>query len=802
MPRRCRILLLAALLLLTGTACNVTRYLHEGEYLVDRVKIKTDTEVPHKERITADELDKYIRQSPNKRLLGIDFYVWLYERADTAKHNRWNNWKRRIGEAPVLLDMGLTRKSADNLKIYMDTRGFYASQAEYAIDTLSKPRRARITYRVRQGEPYLIDSVRYEFRDRFLEPIVLADTAGTLLRRNGIFDIPMLDLERERIADNLRRRGYYDFTINNISFVADTLSGDRRVGLTLVVEQHLAGYDARGQAQRENSSVYRIDRIDVLPDYDAARIRSDSTLLARLDTTRYRGLNIIHEGKLRLRPRILRQTIPLYANQLYDAERIDRTYTDLMATGYFKSARIAFTEHLPDPDDSTGYVSYIGAADDSVHHAYTREGYLTCRILGTPARRQSVKADLEGSTTSNFYGLKATVGYQNRNIFRGAEALDLAFTTGYEFMKARDARKRRATEFGITAGLTLPRFLLPGHVRRYQWANQPKTKIEVSVNFQDRPYYRRTLSSAGLTYQWSNSNYSSFALQPVQINQIEVRDLDTSFLMVEDPNGGQMLTPNRYLLASFQTQFIGGLSFGYVYNNQRRSLGGNATNIRFNLETAGNLIDAVEHAFYRRPTDSEAYTIFGMPYSQYFRTDLSISRKWTLGEVTALAGRIYGGVAMAYGNSTSVPFDRQFYCGGSDGMRGWAPRTLGQGSVPNPHSVFPVQTGDVKLEANLEFRFPIWGLIHGATFLDAGNIWYIRSNPDEYADEAVFHFRNFYKQLGFNTGLGLRFDIKFAVLRLDWGIQLHNPNNPAGERWIHNFHWENTALQFGVGYPF
>ncbi len=174
-----------------------------------------------------------------------------------------------------------------------------------------------------------------------------------------------------------------------------------------------------------------------------------------------------------------------------------------------------------------------------------------------------------------------------------------------------------------------------------------------------------------------------------------------------------------------------------------------------------------------------------------------------MGEKTALAWRLYGGVALAYGNSKVVPFDRLFYAGGSNSMRGWTPRTLGPGSVPITRTdEFPTQLGDMKLEANLEFRFPIWGIVHGATFFDVGNIWYVRTNPSEYSSEAVFHFDDFYKQLGFNTGLGLRLDIKFAVLRLDWGIQLHNPNKPAGERWIHNFRWKNTALNFGVGYPF
>jgi len=736
------------------SACSVTRKIPEGQYLLQKVKIDADKSTPRKERITAADFEKYVRQTPNKRFLGTNFYVWLYEQANPGKQNWWNNWKRRIGQEPVLLDMGLTERSAQNLKIFMDSKGFRASQVTFEVDTTSRRKRARVTYRTRQGEPYRIDSVSYEFRDKFLEQIILPDTANTLLRKGGIFDITVLDRERERIAAYLKERGYYNFTVNNIEYVADTLGGGHHLGLDLVA------------------------------------------------TNYYRGLNIVYEKRPNLRPAILRQAVPLYPNYVYNSAQVNRAYTDLMSLGYFKSAKIEFEEQ-PQSADVTNYVSFIGASADSTQTRYTREGYLKCNILCTPTLKQSFKVDLEGSTTSSFYGLKATVGYQNRNIFRGAEAFDVSFTAGYEFMKAPDAKKKRATEFGITTGLTFPRFLMPWRTRRFRSVNQPKTKVELSVNFQDRPYYRRTLSSAGITYQWTNDRYSSFSLRPIDINVVDVNNLDESFLMINktDSAGHQELTPNKYLLESFRTQFIGGLTFGYSYNNQRKNLGGNATNIRFNAETAGNLIDAVEHAFFSPAKGKEQYTIFGIEYSQYFRTDLSVSRKIMLGGATALVGRLYGGVAMAYGNSSSVPFDRQFYCGGSNGMRGWAPRTLGQGSVPDPHSSFPIQTGDVKLEANLELRFPVWGMVHGATFFDLGNIWYIRQSSD-YSDDAVFHFDKFYKQLGFNTGIGLRLDIKFAVLRLDWGVQLHNPNNPSGEKWIHNLRWKNTALNFGVGYPF
>lgn len=458
------------------SACSVTRKIPEGQYLLQKVKIDADKSTPRKERITAADFEKYVRQTPNKRFLGTNFYVWLYEQANPGKQNWWNNWKRRIGQEPVLLDMGLTERSAQNLKIFMDSKGFRASQVTFEVDTTSRRKRARVTYRTRQGEPYRIDSVSYEFRDKFLEQIILPDTANTLLRKGGIFDITVLDRERERIAAYLKERGYYNFTVNNIEYVADTLGGGHKVGLELVVKQNLTGYDERGLPVMDNNMVYRIDQINVFPNYDPTVARTDSTFLQRLDTLYYRGLNIVYEKRPNLRPAILRQAVPLYPNYVYNSAQVNRAYTDLMSLGYFKSAKIEFEEQ-PQSADVTNYVSFIGASADSTQTRYTREGYLKCNILCTPTLKQSFKVDLEGSTTSSFYGLKATVGYQNRNIFRGAEAFDVSFTAGYEFMKAPDARKKRATEFGITTGLTFPRFLMPWRTRRFRSVNQPKTRV-------------------------------------------------------------------------------------------------------------------------------------------------------------------------------------------------------------------------------------------------------------------------------------------------------------------------------------
>ena len=774
------------------SSCNVTKLLPSNEYLLQRVKVEEDREVPRRERIKSDEVMRYIRQTPNKHFLGSDFYVWVYSLAKPEKDNWWNNLKRKIGEEPVLLNMRDTERSVSNLKIYLESRGYYDSGVAYAVDTTYRKRRAKITYSLRQGRPYYIDNVSYDFRDRFLEPILLPDTVNTLLHKGDIFDISVLDKERERIALYLKDRGYYSFTVNNVEYVADTLGGDHKVGIKVIIKQNLLGYNARGKAMYDNNIVYRLRNINIVPSYNAVAAKSRENYFDAFDTVDYRGLNILFRGKQpRVREKVLRGAIPLYPNYLYNYSQVNRTYSNLMSMGYFKSARISFKE-LPDSMARRGYITHIGGAHSSSLVNYTREGYLDCDIFCTPALRQSVKAELEASTTSSFYGLKAVLGYQNRNIFRGAEMFELTGTAGYEYMKAPNSKKRHAMEFGLAASLSFPRFLIANYAMK-QNIVAPKTKFEISYNYQDRPYYRRGLSSLSWVYSWRNRTSSSFVIRPITINWVDVSYIDQDYF-----NSLQ----NQYLKHSFESQLILALSGSYVYNKQYKSAPNNRTTVRVNGEVAGNLLDGLEHLF-SHPNDKGYYEILGIRYSQYVRGDVSASHKVMFGKVTALAARLYAGVGYAYGNSDAIPFDRMFYAGGSNSMRGWAPRTLGPGSSAAPTNViYPTQLGDMKLEANIEFRFPIWGIFQGATFFDAGNIWYIGRKGVEYPEGSVFSFGEFYKQIALNTGIGLRLDIKFAILRLDWGIRLHDPNQPVGERWIHNFKWKNTSLNFGVGYPF
>ena len=311
--RELRRIAMVALLSLLCSACSVTRHLHEGEYLVQKVDIQTDKQTPKADRIQAETFEEYVRQTPNKHFLGTNFYVWVYNKAKPEKDNWWNRMKRRIGEQPVLLDMSLTEKSARNLKTYMDSRGYYDSEVEYSVDTTRKRNRAYVTYRVKQGEPYYIESLGYEFRDEGLEPVVLADTANSLISEGDRFDITLLDKERTRIARYLNDRGYFNFSVNNIIYRVDTMGGDHRAKVSMVVRRNVTGYDERGDAIMDNNRIYRIAEINLLPNYNPAIARSEQ-YRTLLDTTYYRGLNIVTDGKPNVRQKVLHEAIPLSVN--------------------------------------------------------------------------------------------------------------------------------------------------------------------------------------------------------------------------------------------------------------------------------------------------------------------------------------------------------------------------------------------------------------------------------------------------------------------------------------------------------
>lgn len=781
-------LLMVVILMVMATSCSIRNYLAEGEYVLTKNKIESDHTTPREERIASTEVAKYIKQRPSIDALNIR--AWLYLNANPEKRNLWNNLMRALGTPPVLLDSTLTRRSAENIEAYVASRGFFSAEEEYSFKLNPSKRTAEVTYTTIQGEPYRIREVEYNIEDNYIAKLLQNDTLS-MVRQGRILDLNALGEERERITTLLRNEGYYDFSANNISFKVDTTLGNHGASVELILRKHLVGYTPEGEPIMANNPLYRIGAIRVLPNYNATEAATNPDYLHSLDTLSYEGIEVVYQGaRPNIRPSVLRRLVRLQSGSVYNDARVATTYENLMGVDYIHSANIIFT---PESRESMRQVTYVG--DHWSDTAETEEGVLDCEIRLSPALRQSYKVELEASTTSSFYGMATTLGYQNRNLFRGAELVDMSFTFGYELLKVEDpSLNRNSIELGGMVGITFPQFLAPFELDPEGNAHNAQTRLELSINRQNRRYYDRVLSNVSFGYSWGDGKQSQFVLRPFDVSLVKMNYVSQSFLEK---------LQNPYLRDSYTTQMMAGISGTYAHgalniNGQREY-----TSLRAGFSTSGNLLSGIKHLVGAEKSNGH-YTVFGIPYAQYLRGDVSWAQSVSVGDNSSLVYRLYGGLIFPYGNSRneSLPADRLFYAGGVNSMRGWTVRTLGPGSSAEVNSGYPSQFGNLRLEANVELRFPLGGIFDGAAFVDAGNVWYT-PNIKGIPEGAEFKFNKALSDIALNTGVGLRLNLSVLVLRLDWGIQLHNPNKPEGERWViakPNIH--NTALNFGIGYPF
>ncbi len=769
-------------------SCSTTKGLKGGQYLLSRneIEIRNDKKLPKRQEISVDDAAKYIEQSANKRFLGVPFFLWIYNWADPDKDKGFNKMFKNLGEPAVVLDSGAVYNSSVNLLAYAQLgRGFFDATIR---DTVTyRKKKATVSYTLRPGLPYRIKTINYLFEDVLLEPVILSDTAGRLIKTGRIFRSEDLGDERDRITNNLRNQGFYDFSASRISYNVVKDSANRQVFLTVVVRQHT--YFEDGEVKTRNNPVYRIRDVAVFPNYDP---EADISALFRpaYDTVLRKNIRFIYRGGRNIRSRALLKNISIYPDSIYNESAAYATRTNLLSAPYYRAVDIRFPE-VPD-DTARGYTNLI-RYERSGRSIFLEERYRNCVIQCTPAKLQSYDVEFEYATSETYNSLTIGLGYGNKNLFRGAELFSVRGTGSLEFM--RSGVQGTSYALGLSSSLQFPRFIMPFEVDKKEHLINTKTKIEISSSIQHRPDYHRVINNASFGYSWGNRHSGQFTLKPVDVSYIKLNWIDSAF---------KASITNPYLLQSYESQIIAGLSASYAYRHATPS--GDLLLLRTGGETAGNLLSLVSPWVSNPQTDDsghEYYNLMGIQYSQYVRGDLNASYNIRLGPKSAFVTHFYAGAAKAYGNSTSVPFDRMLYAGGASSMRGWQVRTLGPGSSridTTGTRGFPNQVGNMRLELNLEYRFPIVSILRGALFSDVGNIWYTPgTSPDP---DAVFHFNRFYKQLGVASGIGVRLDASFFIIRLDWGFKVYNPNKPAGDRWIRSLTMRNSALSFAIGYPF
>ena len=478
-------------------------------------------------------------------------------------------------------------------------------------------------------------------------------------------------------------------------------------------------------------------------------------------------VKISYPNTLKFRDNILRELTTITPGDVYSADEINRTYSRLTALKVFSSVNIGMT-----PVDTN---------------------LVDCSISMAQSKLQGFKFNLESSVNSTgLFGVSPQVSYYHKNIFRGGEWLNLSFMGNFQFKFNDDVR---SNEFGVSAGLSFPKFF-PLPYRFFKGAI-PRTDVNLTYNYQSRPEYTRNIISVTYGYNGNFKRRFFYQAYPLQMNVVRLFDLDEKFYksLVNDP----------FLLNAYQDHFdFGSGATLYYTTNPDNTPKTPHFYSRLQFDIAGNTLSAFKQLMEKNSNGQGM--IWNTPFSQFVRGEITLSKTWFVGKKSkqSIATRLQAGAGYAYGNSTSLPFEKHFYAGGSNSLRGWQARTVGPGTAPRDTSfVIPNQTGDMKLEANIEYRFDLFWKLAGALFIDAGNVWTLKADDTEEGQQSLFSWKDFGSSIAANWGAGIRLDFGFLLLRVDMGLKVHDPARQ--QRWVNPGEWfkgDNYALHFGVGYPF
>ncbi len=746
------LLLLSALL----WSCSSVKYVPSGQYLLKNIRVHTDNRDLNKE-----EMRLYIRQHPNKTILGMKFHLWLYSRSNSQKTSKWHEFLRRNGEEPVLWDETHTRNSVQQLSLYLRRHGYYDAVVRDSVYRGNQ--KAKVRYYVSSGEPVVMQKVGYDIQDSAIREIVFSDTLRALIRPGMLLDEDALQKENERIARLLKDHGYFSFSADNIRYLADTLSDRKKALMTMQIKDPVIT-DTSGISRSEPYPVYRMDRISVLA-RNATQTSGDSLAMAAepLDTIQARDVRFVMPHDFPVDAATIAPLIQLHKDSVFRQGALDETRRLLAHLNTFQLVNFDFNPRLGDKK-----------LDMDVH------------LL--PFSMQSYSVELEGTNSSGNLGGALNLMYQHKSLFGHAEAFNLRLSGMIEALQNTGLNFRNTVEIGIESGITIPKFFFPLRLSRFVATNRPSTTISAQYSFQSRPDYERTLLKATLSYDWKTGQYSSHSVRPVDINFVRLPYASEAF---------RQQIEGTYLENSYTNHMVPSGGYHYQFNNQGKSPLGDFVYLRFNAETAGFLMNTLFQLTHAR---EKPYRILGNEFSQFVKSDLNVTYYRPLGG-NNLVSRIFLGVGIPYGNSRSIPFERKYYAGGANSNRGWQVRTLGPGSFRDTiPRMFPNSTGDIKLEANLEYRFPLFWIIESALFVDAGNVWDLKK--EERRPGADFDWNRFYKEIGVSAGFGVRLDVEYFIIRLDLGMKLRDP---AMHRWVDGsdvIRFRNTQVHIGIGYPF
>lgn len=736
MQRKLIISVIFALLL---ASCSVTKYVPEDRYLLDKVKVESDTKMIGVDMASLREL---VRQRGNARWFSaarLPLATYSMSGRDTTK---WvNRMLRSMGEAPQLYDSASTIQSANNLQMQLQNLGYLRATVE--VENQIKGRKITTKYLLHPREPYFIDRISYDIQDSAIARLLnMADSTHRGLRPGMMFNADNLDNERKRITSYLTDRGYYRFNKDFISYRADSIEGSNLVNLTLVLHRYRSGQQTNLPHRK-----YLIGNIV------------------------YRSGN---EGDsiIPLRKGVLRSNTFLESGQLYSAGDLQTTYHHFGRLGAVRYTNINFLERPNEP-------------------------VLDCDIQLSTNKPSTLSFQPEGTNTAGDLGAAASLTYQNRNIFHGAENLSIVLRGAYEAISGLEGYSSTDfLEYSLETRLNFPRFIAPFLASSFRRRINATSEVSMMYDMQNRPEFRRRLFSVAWRYKWNDQNHHDrYQLDLLDLNYISMPWISDTFRREYLDNTDSRNSILRY---NYEDLFIMKLGFGYTYNNGLYA-------IKANVETAGNLLNLASRMFRFHQNDEGQYTFVDLAYAQYVRGMFDFTRYLRFDYNNQLVFHLGFGIAYPYGNSRILPFEKRFFSGGANSVRGWSVRSLGPGKFVGRDGRidFINQTGDMKLDLNLEYRAHLFWKFAGALFIDAGNIWTIREYDEQPGGQ--FKIADFWQQLAASYGLGIRLNFDFFIIRFDMGMKAVNPaydNEEDHFPLVHPKLSRDFAFHFAVGLPF
>ena len=750
------------------SSCSLRRFVPEGKYLVQSNKVvieQKDTE------ISKSGISQYISLKPYKSTFQTNIPTWIYYKNERRPNSAFWKWmNKNFGNQPVYYDKSEANNSSKQMTRYLDNVGYFNSTVTHSVKTRKRKKKAKITYHVYPAQPYTVNEIDYIIEDSLVNRLIMRDSARFPLKEGDIYNAYSLKEERELITDRMRNSGYYYFTRDNVYYEVDSNFMNHTLKLTMKLKDNPLAYKQ-----------YRIRDIKIYPDYSIFRMYSQPTDSATLTVEfgrlkRTNTWDFYYYDKPQVRPQTFSQAINIIEGLPYNQRSVTNTYKALGNYRLFRNVSIEFDSI---PNDSLNL--------------------LDCRITMQQNDKHSFTIQGEGTNSDGDLGVKGSLSYNNKNIFHGAETFQLSLKGGLEAQKligneVTESGKHvfNTWELGIAASVIFPKFLAPSSFLQFARDYQPTTTITLGFNSQIRYYYSRYITTASYSYDWKTNYRLGQTFSPIFLNSVKIANINPTFQEYLDAETSQRKK------AQYTSHLLLGTRYSLVYNTQTINKTGSFFYLRADFESSGNLLSLFNNT--KLLTDeNDHHELLGIRYAQYVRGSFDVRQHIQIGANSWLVFREFTGIGVPYGNSQDLPFERSFYGGGANGLRGWIYRTVGPGGYA-PTNDDIERTGDLQLELNAEYRFPIHDIFNGAVFIDAGNVWTF--HPNESLPNGEFRFNTFYKQLAVDAGVGVRLDVSFLILRIDLAYAMRNPY--IGEN---GSHWrfgqgDNFRLQLGIGYPF